>query len=170
MKFIRFLSLAAVAVVAMHLAGCASVATGPTRKLSVKTDPPGAKVTVYDLKHPVYDKITPKVAEMKTPTVIPLRTAARYKTARYFVTIEKPGYRPLGFEVHSTLNGWYFGNLSPILIPFFPVTMGIIDPNTGAMWTLEPDTPGRTYELQDISKIPDENVDAPIIRLTPVKK
>lgn len=169
MKFIRLLSMAAVAFLAMHLAGCASVATGPTQKLTVKTEPPGAKVTVYDLKHAVYDKITPKVAVMYTPTIIPLRTGARYQAARYFVTIEKPGFRPLGFEVHATLNGWYFGNLDPLLLPLFPITMGIIDPKTGAMWTLEPQTPGRTYELQDISKIPDENVDAPIIRLTPVK-
>jgi hypothetical protein len=170
MKFTRFLSTVAVAFLAMHLAGCASVATGSTRKLSVKTEPSGAKVTVYDLRHSVYDKITPKVAVMQTPTVIPLRTGARYHAARYFVTIEKPGYRPLGFEVHATVNGWYFGNLDPLLLPFLPVTMGIIDPRSGAMWTLTPASPEHTYELQDLSKIPEENVDVPVIRLTPVKR
>jgi hypothetical protein len=170
MKFTRFLSMVAVAFLALHLAGCASVATGPTQKLSVKTEPTGAKVTVYDLRRPVYDKITPKVAVMQTPTIIPLRTGARYHAARYFVTIEKPGFKPLGFEVHATVNGWYFGNLDPVLRPLFPITMGIIDPMTGAMWTLSPTSPEHVYELQDISKIPDENVEAPIIRLSPVKR
>ena len=170
MKLINLLSMAAATVLAVHLTGCASMTSGNTQKISVKTKPSGATVTIYDLKRPVYDKITPKVAVMHTPCVIPLRTGSHYETARYFVTIEKQGYRPLGFEVHARVNGWYYGNLDPFLLPLFPVTMGIIDPRSGAMWTLTPESPGRTYELQDISKIPEENVDVPIIRLTPVKR
>lgn len=170
MKTVKLFSFLIVAIAAISLVGCASIIQGSSKRLSVKTNPSGAKVTVYDLKHPVYNKITPKVAVMQTPCVIPLRTGARYQTARYFVTIEKDGYKPLGFEVHSTVSGWYFGNLHPVALaglgPFaFPLGMGIIDPMTGAMWTLDPLEPKYTYELEDISKIPEENVDAPIIEL-----
>ena len=172
MKLVNYLSLIVAGFVVANLVGCASVVDGNSKRLSIKTDPPGAKVTIYDLKHPIYDKITPKVAVMYTPAVIPLRTGGHYQTVRYFVTIEKPGYKPLGFEVHSRVNGWYFGNLNPVLLPLFPITMGMVDPMTGAMWTIEPSHPEHTYELkeqtnelQDISKIPEENVDVPIIHL-----
>lgn len=170
MKLLNYLSIILAGFVVANLFGCASVADSNVKRLSVKTDPAGAKVTIYDLKHPIYDKITPKVAVMYTPAVIPLRTGGHYETARYFVTIEKTGFKPLGFEVHSTVNGWYFGNLDPLLLPFFPITMGIVDPKSGAMWTLEPTKPEHVYELQDISKIPEENVDTPVIRLVPVPR
>jgi len=163
-KLVKHLSLIPAVLLMLHLSGCASMVDTNTKQITIKTEPSGAKVTIYDLKHPVYDKITPKVAVMYTPAVIPLRTGGRYQTARYFVTLEKPGHSPLGFEVHSRVNGWYFGNLpwAPVGIPF---GMGIIDPMTGAMWTLEPSHAEHLYELQDISKIPEENVDTPIIKL-----
>ena len=166
-KSVRILSYLAGLALAFQLVGCASIIDGNTKKLSIKTDPSGAKVTIYDLKRPVYDKITPKVAVMQTPCIIPLRTGGHYQTARYFVTLEKPGHHPLGFEVHSTINGWYFGNLHPLALPplSIPFGMGLIDPMTGAMWTLEPTKPEHVYEVEDISKIPEDNVDAPIIRL-----
>lgn len=163
---VNVLSFFAASLIALHLTGCASIVDGNSKKLSIKTDPEGAKVTVYDLKRPVYDKITPKVAVMHTPCVIPLRTGSRHQSARYFVTLEKEGHQTLGFEVHATVNGWYFGNLAdPILLALFPISMGLVDPMTGAMWTIEPQTPEHLYEIQDLSKIPDENVDAPIIRM-----
>ena len=169
MKCENFIKWIVTGVLAFHLVGCATRATGNVKRLTVKTEPAGAKVTVYDLKRPVYDKITPKVAVMRSPCLIPLRTASHYQTARYFVTIEKPGYRPLGFEIHATVNGWYFGNLDPLLLPFFPFTMGLIDPMTGAMWTLTPTEPEHQYELQNLSQIPDE-ADVPVIPLTPMLK
>jgi hypothetical protein len=157
-------------VLAFHLVGCATRVTGNVKKLNIKTEPAGARVTVYDLKRPVYDKNNPKVAVMRTPCQIPLRTASHYSTARYFVTIEKPGYRPLGFEVHAAINAWYFGNLDPLLIPLFPLTMGLIDPMSGSMWTLkatETDRQlvGSRQELQNLSQVPDA-ADVPVIRLS----
>jgi hypothetical protein len=43
--------------------------------------------------------------------------------------------------------------------------MGIIDPMTGAMWTLEPDKAQHVYEIKDPAQIPSEQVDAPVITL-----
>ena len=44
------------------------------------------------------------------------------------------GYIPQNAEISSTLNGWYVGNI------IFGGLIGlfIVDPLTGAMWTLDP--------------------------------
>ena len=53
----------------------------------------------------------------------------------YVVKIEKDEFSPFETEVKGGLNGWYFGNV------VFGGLLGIVivDPLTGAMWTLRPD-------------------------------
>lgn len=115
------------AALIVALTGCASIIDGGPKNVSVKSDPSGARVRVYDKKGV-------EVASQETPAILSLKRGGAYSTARYRVVIEKPGYQPAEVTVKSTLNGWYFGNL------IFGGLLGllIIDPLTGAMWTLTP--------------------------------
>jgi hypothetical protein len=60
-----------------------------------------------------------------------------FKAASYKIRIEKSGYKPQEIELKSSLNfGWYLiGNI------FIGGLLGwlVVDPLTGAMWTLSPD-------------------------------
>ena len=53
----------------------------------------------------------------------------------YVLKLEKDEYTPFETSVKGGLNGWYLGNV------LFGGLIGIVivDPLTGAMWTLQPD-------------------------------
>ena len=97
------------------------------REVSVKSDPSDAHVRVFDKKGV-------EVTTQQTPAILSLKRGGTYSTAKYRVVIEKEGYQPAEVTVKSTINGWYFGNL------LFGGLIGmlIVDPATGAMWTLTP--------------------------------
>ena len=52
-----------------------------------------------------------------------------------FLFHEKAGYKTSEVRIHSTINGWYFGNL----LLGGVIGMVVVDPLTGAMYTLSPD-------------------------------
>jgi hypothetical protein len=70
-----------------------------------------------------------------TPTTVTLRTKAGYfKGKNYTVTFQKEGYAKHEAEIRRGVSGWYiWGNL------VFGGVIGwlIVDPATGAMWTLQ---------------------------------
>jgi PEGA domain len=118
-----------VIVLCLALVGCASIFSGGRKKVTINTTPPGAKVTIYDKSGKV-------VTTNQTPTVVQLDRGERYfKGQEYRIVIEKPGFKPAEVRITSNVNGWYFGN---ILIGGL-IGMVIVDPMTGAMFTLSPD-------------------------------
>ena len=112
------------------LAGCASIILGTTQKVPVNSTPSGAKVTVYDAKNKAIGGGT-------TPCSLSLsRSSGFFSSAKYRVVIEKPGYEKREVKISGSVNGWYIaGNL------VFGGLIGwlILDPATGAMWSLNPD-------------------------------
>ncbi len=70
-----------------------------------------------------------------TPTVLSLEKKKGYFSGKkYTVTIAKEGYTKQTIPVNTTVNGWYIGgNL------IFGGLIGwlIVDPATGAMWSLD---------------------------------
>jgi hypothetical protein len=116
-------------VLCTGLAGCASIVSGGPKNVSINTTPAGAKVTIYD-------KAGTTVSVNQTPAMVSLsRSHGPYQGESYRIAIEKPGYRRVELHINSTVNGWYFGN---ILLGGF-IGMVIVDPITGAMFTLSPD-------------------------------
>jgi hypothetical protein len=116
-------------VLCLSLTSCASIFSGGPKKVTINTTPPGAKVTIYDK----YGKV---VSTKQSPAVVPLdRSTGYFAGQEYRIVIEKPGYKPTEVRVSATINGWYFGNL---LIGGL-IGMVIVDPLTGAMFTLSPD-------------------------------
>lgn len=110
--------------------GCASIMTGGRKEVNFRSEPPGATVTVTDEKG-----VT--VFEGQTPTVVTLKTGKAYfRTKNYTVRFAMPGYQPMETTVKSRVSGWYFGNL------IFGGLIGIVivDPLTGALYTLPPES------------------------------
>lgn len=122
-------SLKAVTTLALvvTLTGCATIMDGGPKTVTVKSDPTDAHVRVFDKKGM-------EVTTQRTPAILSLERGGIYSTAKYRLVIEKEGYQPTEVTVRSTLNGWYLGNL----IFGGPLGLLIIDPLTGAMWTLTP--------------------------------
>lgn len=137
--------LTSVALV-FSLLGCASIVDGGAKPVSIKSQPSDAKVTVYDKKGA-------ELVVGRTPALFPLKRSGGYfMTTKYRIVIEKQGYKTAEVVVKSTINGWYFGNI------LFGGLIGliIVDPATGAMWTLSPKEANSVLVEQSASVIREE--------------
>jgi uncharacterized protein YceK len=113
------------------LSGCASIVAGGDRKISIKSTPTDAAVSIQDRESKQI------VHKGQTPMIVPLSTRGGYfKSKQYDVTISKDGYDTKTVKIDSFLSGWYAGNI--ILWPVAVIGGLIIDPLTGAMWSLTP--------------------------------
>ncbi len=113
------------------LSGCASIMSGSEQRIDFRSDPSDASIKVYDSGGMV-------VASSQTPSSVLLKKGQGFfQGANYRVAVEKPGYKKVEVLLRSSLNaGWYlFGNF------FIGGFIGwlIVDPATGAMWTLSPE-------------------------------
>jgi len=128
MKIMKSVKIVLLVVSSASLIGCASIVDGKPKKVAVKSEPPGAKITVFDANGA-------QIIEEHTPAVLPLKRGdGWFKGANYRLIIEKDGYQKTEVLIEPKLNGWYAGNLGfGGLIGFLAV-----DPTTGAMWTLSP--------------------------------
>jgi hypothetical protein len=128
MQFGRLVTITFTGFLMLCLMGCASIVDGRGRKISVRSEPSDAKVTVFNSKGT-------ELNSQQTPATFLLeRSTGYFSGANYRLVIEKPGYVPTEVALKSTIDGWYFGNI------IFGGVIGllIIDPATGAMWTLSP--------------------------------
>lgn len=112
----------------VYVAGCATMIEKPTRSITISSQPDGADVTVVDSSGET-------VFAGKTPAVAALKPGAGYfRGQNYTVAFEKPGYTRHETKIKRGVSAWYVaGNF------FFGGLIGwlIVDPLTGAMWTLE---------------------------------
>ncbi len=110
------------------LTGCASVICGPKQAVAIDSKPHGAEVLIYDSHcDVVFHKNTPCVANLS-------RRTDDYTKANYVVLIKKEGFAPVQIPLTGEVNKAFFGNL------LFGGLGMAVDPFTGAMWTLTPDT------------------------------
>lgn len=127
---LQYITKLALITVIVHLGtGCASIVDGGAeRSVSIRTNPSDARVSVYNKQGTL-------IAAQQSPALISLKRSAGYfSPASYRIVVEKDGYASNDFEIKSTINGWYLGNI------IFGGVIGIliVDPLTGAMWTLTP--------------------------------
>ncbi|MCA0914812.1 hypothetical protein LCL99_11235 [Halomonas denitrificans] len=128
----RTSTLLSVAVAsAMMLSGCASIVGDRDQAITINSAPTHADITIVDEKGQ-------QVFEGSTPTSVTLKKAdgSYFGGKDYVVTISKDGFQSRSIEITSHANGWYVGgNL------IFGGLIGwlIVDPLTGAMYSLTPD-------------------------------
>jgi hypothetical protein len=124
------LVLIVTAAVALFATSCASIVSGGSQKLNLKSDPTSANVVITN------DSSSQKVFTGTTPAIVSLKKGdGFFKGANYTVVVSKEGYKNVEVKITSNMNGWFLGgNL------VFGGLIGwlIVDPMTGAMWTLSP--------------------------------
>jgi uncharacterized protein YceK len=124
------------------LSGCASIVAGGHRDINIKSTPSDATVTIQDRESKQI------VHKGQTPLIIPLSTRGGYfKSRQYDVTLSKEGYAAKTINIDSFLSGWYAGNV--IIWPMALIGGLIVDPLTGAMWSLTPKNMDAILETPD---------------------
>jgi len=112
--------------------GCASIIKGGNAQaIQFKSKPDGAKCEIRDFES---DNV---ISNISAPSVVPLEKSSGYfKYAKYKVNCKLEDKKPQEAIVEGFANGWYIGGnlLFGGLIGYL-----IVDPATGAMWTLEPE-------------------------------
>ncbi len=129
---------AAVCVLVIAAAGCASIVSGSKQEIGIDSKPDQAEVRIYNQSNI-------EIWNSKTPATVRLnRGDGFFEGAEYRVEISKEGFETKTLTITSSLNGgWYIaGNF------FIGGFLGwlIIDPASGAMWKLEPDSIHVTLE------------------------
>ena len=110
--------------------GCATIVGKTTQVVSLSSAPDQADVVIID-------ENKKDIFKGKTPTTVTLKKGDGYFHGKdYTVTISKEGFSDRTVKIGSKPSGWYIaGNiLFGGLIGWF-----IVDPATGAMWTLIPE-------------------------------
>lgn len=114
------------AITVILTSGCASILGKSAYNVTVNSQPGQAEITIADKSgHSVYSG--------KTPATVSLNAGAGYFSGQdYTVKFKKSGYAEYSTTIERSVNPWYMGNLIlGGLIGFL-----IVDPLTGAMWTL----------------------------------
>jgi hypothetical protein len=127
MKRQAFLLYLAVAG-ATACSGCATIVGESNRPVSIRSDPNGVAVTVFD-------KNGETVYSGRTPTTVRLKAGdGWFKGQDYTVEFQKAGYQTRQVDMRRGVSGWYVvGNV------FLGGLIGwlVVDPLTGAMWIYE---------------------------------
>lgn len=106
--------------------GCSSIVSKSEYAVAIDSEPSAANFTVTN-------KAGQRVHSGMTPATVTLRASSGFfKGESYIIAVDKQGYRPHSYNLVSTVDGWYFGN---ILVGGL-IGMLIVDPATGAMYKL----------------------------------
>lgn len=128
------------AIVMFTISGCATILNGGFEDLQVSSTPSGATVTVFGISDSLFWRgATPATIKLK-------RGNGFFQGAAYRVEISKNGYATQTVTISSSVNGgWYIlGNLLDGGI----IGWLIVDPASGAMWTLAPDNINANLQQQ----------------------
>ena len=139
--------LSSLSCILLLVASCASIIGKSVYPVAITSKPDQADITIVD-------ETGKTVFAGKTPTTVSLSTKAGYFQGKdYTVTFSKPGYAKQTAQIKRGVSGWYIaGNL------VFGGLIGwlIVDPLTGAMWTLPDETtatlsPQMSMQHSDVS-------------------
>jgi hypothetical protein len=113
----------------LTMSGCATIVDRGPREIPIASQPPGAKVSIYNRSNVL-------VTSQTAPFVAELNPKHRFFVGqRYRVVFEMEGYETAEVQLKPRISAWYFSNI------FLggPLGMLIVDPATGAMYRLLPE-------------------------------
>ncbi|MBI5574919.1 MAG: hypothetical protein HY896_00985 [Deltaproteobacteria bacterium] len=126
----------------MSVTGCATIIKGDKQTVNLKTIPQGANCDVYN------NKTNDRISTVTTPASLTLdRGRGYFRSSQYRIRCTGTDNSAQEAILDGNPNGYYLGGniLLGGLIGYL-----IVDPLTGAMWTLEPETV--LVDFQDPSK------------------
>lgn len=133
-------------LISLLFTGCSSIVDGRDQHVKINSNPAGATFSIYD-------KTGKALVTNTTPANLTLNRRHGYFDGEdYKMILEAPGYYPYEVHVKSTVDGWYFGNI------IFGGLIGllIVDPATGAMYTLKPAELNITLVSSAVALTPEE--------------
>ncbi|KJV06452.1 hypothetical protein [Methylocucumis oryzae] len=108
------------------LSGCASIVSESRQPVSISSIPDRSDfVIVNRAGTPIHNGTTPATVTLKTD-------AGYFKGEKYSIKFMKDNYSTQTAPLNAELNGWYWGNL----VSGGFLGMFVVDPLTGAMWSL----------------------------------
>lgn len=129
-RIARIAGVFSLSAAALLLSGCASIVHGGARKISMASQPSGARFSI------VKEGTQETVSSGVTPMTVSLSPKGGYfRGQSYTVHFAMAGYDDATVAIRPEMSGWYFGN---ILLGGL-IGMLAVDPVTGAMWNLSPD-------------------------------
>ena len=144
-------------VAAVVLAGCASIVSKSEYPVAITSNPTGADFVVKRANGL-------PIASGVTPATITLGASDGYfKPAKYTVEFRRKGVAQ-SVPLTAKIDGWYFGN---ILLGGI-IGLLIVDPATGAMWTLN-DTAIATFQQTASASTGDRGLKVVSIDSLPMK-
>ena len=117
--------LIAMLAVVMLVGGCASLISSNQKLINLRSEPEKAKITIWDDTGRI-------IYRGETPSQIVLRTGGAYFHGHDYIVLICDQDACRKTLLQSQVNGWYLGNI----LFGGVIGMGIIDPLTGAMWTI----------------------------------
>lgn len=122
---------AAIAAVSL-VTGCATIVGDKEQSITINSSPSNANVLITDER-------SMEVHSGNTPTTVQLRKSdgSYFGGKTYTVEISKEGFESRTMMINSSPNGWYIGG--NLLLGGF-IGWLIVDPLTGAMYNLTPDS------------------------------
>jgi len=123
--FIVFLILSS-----LFFSGCATLLNTTTQEVEIKSNPPGARITIDNKKYGT------------TPQVVNLE-----RKKDHTVKIEMDGYQVYETQITTKISFWFWGNIVNGLIPGM-----VIDMFTGSMNSLLPDSFEARLDIQEVKK------------------
>ena len=124
----QFLFSAIVLCLALSSAGCATIFSGSSQEVQIRSSPSIANVKI---ERTVSGGGLVSVWSGSTPAVVNLK-----RKYPYLVSISQEGYKTSELGIQKTTNGWVFGNL--IFFPLGTLVGAGIDYGTGAAHSLKP--------------------------------
>lgn len=113
-------------VTTLFISGCATIVSKSSYPVTLNSMPSGASFVITG-------KSGETVFNGRTPSTVTLKSGSGYfRKASYTVKFSSAGYGEREYPIEFKLNGWYFGNI----IFGGVIGMLIVDPATGAMWSL----------------------------------
>lgn len=119
-------------LLALALSGCASIFSGTTQDVAIRSTPGAKFVVTNSFGNQV---ASGNVGDNALAQMNLTRGAGYFSPHSYKVQLSKPGFRPATVSIDPGMNGWYFANIA--LGGF--IGMVIVDPLTGAMYRLVPE-------------------------------
>jgi len=148
-----------VVAASLSAAGCASIISDSSYPVAINSSPDDAKFKIIDMDTGV------TVMKGTTPATVTLKASSGFfDRANYQVVFDKQGYENQVYTLESSIDGWYFGNL------LFGGILGflIVDPATGAMWSLDESLMVSMSRSDETADIDDHNNSLSVMTLDQV--